>query len=148
MAWWELLLAVVAASLLLVLAYGIGIAVRRRLLARNGGVFELSHRVRDTRPGRGWVIGIGRYSGDTQLEWFRIFSLSPKPKRVWRRVEIAYISSRSPEGIEELVLYPESLIVTCEVHGELIDLAMDQQTLIGFQAWLESRPIRSNWIVF
>ena len=148
MAWWELLLAVVAALLLLVLAYGIGIAVRRRLLARNGGVFELSHRVRDTSPGRGWVIGIGRYAGDAQLEWFRIFSLSPKPKRVWRRTEITYISSRSPEGIEELVLYPENLIVTCDVKGEHIDLAMDQQTLIGFQAWLESRPTRSTWIVF
>ncbi|WP_292650706.1 DUF2550 domain-containing protein [Nocardioides sp.] len=137
-----------ACLLLLVLAYGIGIAVRRRLLERNGGVFELSHRVRDTKPGRGWIIGIGRYSGDAQLEWFRIFSLSPKPKRVWRRVEISYVSSRSPEGIEELVLYPESLIVTCEVKDELIDLSMDQQTLIGFQAWLESRPIRSNWTVF
>ena len=37
-----------------------------------------------TGTGRGWLLGIGRYSGD-QLEWFRIFSLSPRPKRSWPR---------------------------------------------------------------
>ena len=144
---WQWIADAAGVVLLLVLCYAVALVVRRRFIQRNGGTFELSHRARSAPTGRGWVLGVGRYSGES-LEWFRIFSLSPKPKRVWRRVEIVYVSSRSPEGIEELVLYPESLIVTCDVKGEHIDLAMDQQTLIGFQAWLESRPMRSTWTVF
>lgn len=145
MHWWEILLALAALVLLLVLAYGIGLSVRRRrLLGR--GAFELSHRVRDSRPGRGWVLGVGIYT-DEQLEWFRVFSLSPKAKRVWRRVELSYVSSRSPEGVEDLVLYPDQLIVTCEIGGKPIELGMTRTTLIGFQAWLESRSPRTNPVV-
>ena len=62
--------------LLLVLLYGVALIVRRRLLSRHGGTFELSYRVRPDTAGRGWLLGLGRYSGET-LEWFRIFSLSP-----------------------------------------------------------------------
>ena len=41
------------------------LVVRRRVLSRHGGTFELSHRVRpDEEPGRGWLLGLGRYSGD------------------------------------------------------------------------------------
>ena len=69
--------------LVLVLLYGLALVVRRRLLSRHGGTFELSYRVRSEKAGRGWLLGLGRYSGD-DLEWFRIFSLSPRPKRVWR----------------------------------------------------------------
>ena len=78
--WWSTLPVSCCSSLLL---YGAALVVRRRLLARHGGTFELSHRVRADRPGRGWVLGLGRYSGET-LEWFRVFSLSPRPKRTWR----------------------------------------------------------------
>ena len=35
--------------------------------------------MRTEHPGRGWLLGLGRYSGDA-LEWFRIFSLSPRPR--------------------------------------------------------------------
>ncbi|MBO0843296.1 MAG: DUF2550 domain-containing protein [Nocardioides sp.] len=142
MHWWEILLALAALVLLLVLAYGIGLSARRRhLLGR--GAFELSHRVRDTRPGRGWALGVGIYT-DEELEWFRVFSLSPKPRRIWNRVDLSYVSSRSPEGVEELALYPDQLIVTCEIQGTPIDLGMTKTTLIGFQAWLESRRPRTN----
>lgn len=156
--WWEYLLGVAALVLLLVLAYGIGLSVRRRYLERNGGTFELSHRVRDTRPGRGWVLGLGRYVSITdpdsskdardELEWFRVFSLSLKPKRSWNRTEIAYVASRSPEGVEDLVLYPDQRVVTCEVRGHKIELAMSERSLIGFQAWLESRrPQRDHKVL-
>ena len=45
--------------------------------------------VRPARAGRGWLLGLGRYSGET-LEWFRIFSLSPRPKRAWERSVLTY----------------------------------------------------------
>ena len=69
---WEWALDIVGAFLLLALLYGISLIVRRRFLARHGGTFELSYRVRAEHPGRGWLLGIGRYSGQS-LEWFRIF---------------------------------------------------------------------------
>ena len=46
----------------IVLLYGIALIVRRRVLARHGGTFELSHRVRTAKAGRGWVLGLGRYT--------------------------------------------------------------------------------------
>lgn len=141
---WEGLLDAAGVLLFLVVAYGVALMVRRRVLGRNGGVFELSHRVRATRPGRGWLLGIGRYSGDV-LEWFRVFSLSPRPKRTWRRTELSFDSSRAPEGAEEVALYPNHVIVVCRSHGDTVELAMALETLTGFQAWLEARPPGTDW---
>ena len=75
---WQWLLDSAGVLLLFVLLYGVALIVRRRVLSRHGGTFELSYRVRPARAGRGWLLGLGRYSGET-LEWFRIFSLSPGP---------------------------------------------------------------------
>ena len=93
---WEWLLDLDGLALLLALLYGISLIFRRRFLARHGGTFELSYRVRTDHPGRGWLLGIGRYSGQS-LEWFRIFSLSPRPKRVWARDLLEY-SGRRPRA--------------------------------------------------
>ena len=79
MPWWQWLVDAAGVLLLLVLVYGLCLVVRRRWLSRNGGTFEFSVRVRSGRAGRGWVLGLGRYSVD-ELEWFRIFSLSPRPE--------------------------------------------------------------------
>jgi hypothetical protein len=145
MAWWEWLLDVAGLALLVVLLYGACLMVRRRVISRHGGTFELSHRVRATRPGRGWLLGVGRYSGST-LEWFRVFSLSPVPKRTWERTELVYESSRSPEGPETLALYPDHVVVVCrDTRGRMVELAMSAASLIGFQAWLESRDPGTDW---
>jgi len=143
---WEWRLAdLVVLLLLLVVLYGACLMVRRRVIARHGGTFELSHRVRATRPGRGWLLGVGRYSGST-LEWFRVFSLAPVPKRTWERTGLVYVASRPPQGAEELALYPDHLVVECHAaDGTLVELAMGPQSLIGFQAWLESRHPGTDW---
>ena len=109
---WQVVLDAVAAVLVLVLLYGIALVVRRRLLSRNGGTFELSYRVRSRATGRGWLLGIGRYSGD-QLEWFRIFSLWPRPKRSWPRAELAFATQREPEGVEQMSLFGDHVVVIC-----------------------------------
>ncbi|SFB72309.1 Protein of unknown function [Nocardioides terrae] len=141
---WEWVVDAVGVLLILVVCYFVALLVRRRALGRHGGTFELSHRVRATRPGRGWLLGIGRYSGET-LEWFRVFSLSPRPKRRWERVAMAYDSSRGPEGAESMALYPDHVIVACRYGGELVELAMAPASLTGFQAWLESSPPGTDW---
>jgi hypothetical protein len=136
---WQLLLDAAGAVLVLVLLYGLALVVRRRLLSRHGGTFELSYRVRSERAGRGWLLGLGRYSGD-DLEWFRIFSLAPRPKRVWERNALSYVGRRDPEGTERLSLYPEHTVVQVDSAEGDLELAMAPSSLMGFQAWLEAAP--------
>lgn len=136
---WQWLLDIAGVLLGLVLLYGIALVIRRRVLSRHGGTFELSYRVRPEKAGRGWLLGLGRYSGDT-LEWFRIFSLSPRPKRVWPRPELNYGGRREPEGVEQVSLYPDHVVVSCTTPAGGLELAMGESSLTGFQAWLESGP--------
>lgn len=136
---WQWLLDLVGIVLLLVLAYGIALVVRRRFLARKGGTFELSYRARSTKTGRGWLLGMGRYSGE-RLEWFRIFSLALRPKRVWRRGELEYAGRRETHGVEELSLYSDHVVVLCHTGHGPIELAMSPASLMGFQSWLEAMP--------
>jgi hypothetical protein len=132
-------------GVLLVLLYGFLLVVRRRVLSRNGGTFELSHRLRpDDEPGRGWLLGLGRYSGE-ELEWFRIFTLAPRPKRAWNRGRLSYDGVREPVGLERTVLYPDHLVVECATRQGAVELAMSRESLTGFQSWLESRPPGTDW---
>ncbi|WP_432479563.1 DUF2550 domain-containing protein [Nocardioides sp. GXQ0305] len=136
---WQLLLDAAGAVLVLVLLYGLSLVARRRVLARHGGTFELSFRARSERAGRGWLLGLGRYSGDS-LEWFRIFSLSPRPKRVWRRGTLSYTGRREPAGPERMSLYPDHVVVQCRTPDGELELAMSASSLMGLQAWLEAAP--------
>ncbi|MDP3969702.1 MAG: DUF2550 domain-containing protein [Nocardioides sp.] len=136
---WQWLLDIVGVLLLLVVLYGVTLVVRRRLLSRHGGTFELSVRVRTTTAGRGWVLGLGRYYDDT-LQWFRIFSVSPRPRAVYVRTEIDYVGRRTPEGAETYSLYADHVVVECETPSGLLELAMSREALTGFQAWTEAAP--------
>ena len=141
---WEWALDIVGLCLLLALLYGISLIVRRRFLARHGGTFELSYRVRSDHPGRGWLLGIGRYSGQS-LEWFRIFSLSPRPRARWQREELTYDGRREPLGAEQTSLYPDHLVIRCQTARGGVELAMSEASLTGFQSWLESGPPGTDW---
>lgn len=141
---WEWVLDVLGLCLLLTLLYAAALIVRRRVLARHGGTFELSYRHRADRPGRGWLLGLGRYSGDT-LEWFRIFSLSPRPKRVWSRDRLNYAGRRSPVGVEEISLYDGHVVVALTHAGEPLEIAMSEASMTGFSAWLEAGPPGADW---
>lgn len=141
---WQWLLDAAGALLVLVVLYGLGLIVRRRLLSRHGGTFELSYRVRREHAGRGWLLGLGRYSGES-LEWFRYFSLWPGPKRVLQRSEVTYVDSRAPEGAEEMSLYPEHVVISCTTLTDEIELAMSPASLMGFQSWLEAGPPGTDW---
>ena len=136
---WQWLLDVAGVVLVVVLLYGIALIVRRRVLARHGGTFELSHRARTNKSGRGWVLGLGRYTSQS-LEWFRIFSLSPRPKYVWSRADLEYTGRRDPGGVEQLSLYPDHVVIRCTSPDGDVELALSQEALMGFQAWLEASP--------
>jgi hypothetical protein len=119
--------------------------LRRRLIQRPGGTFDCSLRVL-TEPepahgggGRGWVYGVARYSGD-QVEWFRVFSYAPRPRRVLERAAIEVVERRTPQGEEELALLSDAVVLVCEHRGTRLELAMSEDALTGFLAWLEAAP--------
>jgi len=143
---WQVVLDAFAAVLVLVLLYGIALVARRRVLSRNGGTFELSFRARPHKAGRGWLLGIGRYSGDS-LEWFRIFSLAPRPKCSWTRAELSFTGRREPEGVERMSLYGDHVVVVCTSPRGQVELAMSRSSLMGFQSWLEAAPPGTQMLV-
>jgi hypothetical protein len=144
MAAWQWLLDTAAAVLLLFLLYGLCLVVRRRVLSRHGGTFELSLRVRPGQAGRGWVLGLGRYHGE-QLEWFRIFSPWPRPRRSWARWELQITGQREPEGAEAFALYGGHLVVVCKTAAGPVELAMSSSSLTGLSSWLEAAPPGTDW---
>ena len=139
MPWWQWLADIAGVLLLLVLVYGIALVVRRRWISRHGGTFEFSVRVRSARAGRGWVLGVGRYSGG-DLEWFRIFSLNPRPKLRFERSGLEYTGRRDPLGVESYSLYSGHIVVTCRTPTGPLEVAMSPEALTGFLAWLEAAP--------
>ena len=139
MPFWEWLVDTAGLVLLLALVYGLALVVRRRWISRHGGTFEFSVRVRSTRAGRGWVLGVGRYSSDS-LEWFRVFSLALRPKRVFRRSELEYAGRREAGGVEAYSLYSGHIVVLCRTPTGPLEVAMSPDALTGFLAWLESAP--------
>lgn len=141
---WQWLLDIAGVLLLLPVLFGIALIVRRRLISRPGGTFEMSYRARASAPGRGWLLGIGRYRDET-LEWFRIFSLAPRPKQVWQRDDLGYSGRRDVLGAEALSLYDDHVIVVCSTAEGPCEIAMSEASLTGFQSWLESGPPGSDW---
>jgi hypothetical protein len=117
--------------------------LRRRHIQRSGGTFDCSLRWNvpeepDT-SGKGWGYGVARYNGD-RIEWFRVFSYAPRPRRVLERSAIEVAGRRAPEGEEELALLSDAVILACHHRGTRLELAMSEDALTGFLAWLEAAP--------
>ncbi|OEV05715.1 DUF2550 domain-containing protein [Streptomyces oceani] len=131
--------------LLLVLVGLFVFGVRRRLIQRSGGTFDCSLRWNVSEPkagapsGKGWVYGVARYNGD-QLDWFRVFSYAPRPRRTLQRGVIEVVARREPTGDEELALLVDQVVLECALGGVRVELAMGEDALTGFLAWLEAAP--------
>jgi len=131
----EIALALPVVALALLLA----VAVRRRGLQAAGGTVELSLRLKRPGHGRGWVNGVGRFVDD-ELRWYRVFSLSLRPRRVLSRRELQVVRRREPSGAEHLALLEGAVVMECRVGDRPVELAMQPSTVTGFLAWLESGP--------
>jgi hypothetical protein len=136
----------VLATALVVAVLGLFLfGLRRRLIQRAGGTFDCSLRALQNGnavkgdPGRGWVYGVARYSGD-RVEWFRVFSYAPRPRRVLDRDAIEVVERRHPQGEEELALLSDAVVLICMYRGTRLELAMSDDALTGFLAWLEAAP--------
>ncbi len=127
-------LALVVLGGLLLLAWFVG---RRRYLAA-GGSFDLSvNRRRD--PGPGWVLGFAVY-GDTELRWYRTFSLSLRPRYRFTRGSVLIEGRRAPVGSEKHALHAGHLVVDTQNDSGIQQLAMNPSALTGLLSWLESSP--------
>lgn len=136
------------AVLALVLLGLFALGLRRRLIQRSGGTFDCSLRWKAPGPtegapgasaGKGWVYGVSRYNGD-RIEWFRVFSYAPRPRRLLEREAIEVLERRSPQGEEELALLSGAVVLACSHQGTRVELAMSEDALTGFLAWLEAAP--------
>src|SRR5690606_36298670 len=81
---WLWIVDAVAVTLVALLVTAIVLAVRRRLISRGGPTFDLGISARSGVDAGGWILGVGRYRGE-ELEFFRIFSVSPWPKHRFTR---------------------------------------------------------------
>ncbi|MCB0911964.1 MAG: DUF2550 domain-containing protein [Propionibacteriaceae bacterium] len=131
----------VALALVLVLLVPVVfLGVRRRWLSRQGGLFDCSVRLSSKSPGSGWALGVARYSGDN-LEWFRVFSISLRPRLIFPRSQARAGTQRDPDPIESVFLYDEQRVLTLELaDGRSWELAMTSASLTGLLSWLESAP--------
>lgn len=140
---WLLSVLVIVVAVVLVVGLLAGLAGRRRLLTRDGGAFECSVRLRTSTPGAGWVLGLARY-GEDQLEWFRIFSYSVRPRRRFVRGAVRVLDTRPPDPVEAVALYAGQQVLTVEEQagGQTVqtELAMSPDSLTGLLSWLEAAP--------
>src|SRR5690348_2704788 len=139
MALWRWLGDSAGVLLLIALLYGLALIIRRRWLARAGGTFELSVRIRTRLGGAGWVLGVGRYVDDA-LQWYRVFSLWPRPKRTYRRHQIDLRAQRQPGEDESHALYAGHVVIVLETPTGPVELALSPASLTGFKSWMEAAP--------
>ena len=128
----------ILAVLLLVLPL-VSLALRRRWVAREGGTFECSLRLRASAHGAGWALGVARYN-EENLEWFRFFSYSLRPRKSFVRSDLTVLDNREPDAVEAVALYAGQRIVRLETRTETCDLAMSAESLTGLLSWLEAAP--------
>ena len=120
--------------------------LRRRWLTGQGGLFDCAYQV-DSDQGAAWVLGFARYRRE-QLEWFRAFSLSLRPRVVFQRVTTMYVHQRVPQGLEAIALFEGSVIVTLRerVTGTTCALSMASDEALALMSWLESAPPGSHYL--
>lgn len=140
---WALLLVLAVAALL-----AGGLASRRILLGRSGGTVECGLRASEAAA---WRLGLAAYRPD-QLFWFSAFGLRLRPDEAFDRRSLAVLRRR-PAGREETVsIGPGTVVIECqtgragppeagsETGPRTVELAMSEEALTGFLAWLESAP--------
>ena len=140
-----------AAVLVLVFLAAAVLASRRYLLERSGGTVECALRI---PVGSGaWRLGVLSYQHDS-LSWHGALGVLLRPEREFHRRSLSVVSRRPAEPSETVTLGADRIVVEVRVKpaadepaspsGELVELAMTDQALTGFLAWLEASPPGSH----
>jgi hypothetical protein len=140
-------------ALLLVLAVAViaavGLASRRILLGRTGGTVECGLRATEADA---WRLGLAAYEPD-QLHWYSAFGLRLRPNEVFDRRSLSVLGRRPAAETEAVSIGAGTVVVECLAGRDCgdqvapvapvakrrtVELAMSQEALTGFLAWLES----------
>jgi hypothetical protein len=126
-----------AAFLVIIVLCAIGLAIRRMLLDRGGGTVECGLR----RPGGPWRLGVAAYLED-ELRWYDAVGVLLTAEEVLARRTLSVASRREAYPAEVPLLGQGMVVVSCTAGEtpETVELAMAQDALTGFLAWLESAP--------
>jgi len=136
-----------AAFLVLVVLAAIALATRRFLLERGGGTVECGLR----RPaGQGtWRLGVASYQRD-ELYWYDALGVLLRPEHVFHRRSLTVLSRRPSLPSEAATLGPQRVVIEVWTRPALgspdehVELAMTEEALTGFLAWLEASPPGSH----
>jgi hypothetical protein len=143
---------ILAAVLVLIFLAAAALAFRRYLLERSGGTVECALR---TPAGSGsWRLGVLAYAQDT-LEWHGALGILLRPERVFHRRSLTVVAQRPADATETVTLGTDRTVVEIALQppaddpaepakGPRVELAMTDQALTGFLAWLESSPPGSH----
>lgn len=130
-------LEIAAGLALLLVVCALLFTVRRIVLGRRRGSFDCS--VRMVAERRSWTVGVARYGPD-RLDWYRVFSLAPRPSRSWQRSRLEILGRRVPVGGEALAVLPGVSVISCRYDGYELDLAMSAEAYTGLSSWAEAGP--------
>jgi Protein of unknown function (DUF2550) len=124
--------------LLLALACAGGIAARRTLIERGGGSVECGLRHAGERR---WRLGLAAYQPD-ELRWYPVFGLRLRPGEFFARRALTVVSRRPADPVEMTSVGSGTVVVECATGkaAERIELALSEDALTGFLAWLEAAP--------
>jgi hypothetical protein len=120
------------------LACAISIAARRSLIERGGGTVECGlRRVGDRR----WRLGLAAYQPDA-LRWYPLFGLRLRAGEIYARRALSVVARRAAEPAEANSIGTGAVVVECATGTATprIELALSDDALTGFLAWLEAAP--------
>ncbi|WP_426996230.1 DUF2550 domain-containing protein [Pseudarthrobacter sp. N5] len=110
--------------------------VRRFNLRRALGTVDASI----CTAGNSWQMGVCRYQ-DNDLEWFRLLSLSVRPKHKFKRSSLELLGRREPSEAELVNVQPDVVVVELRYEGLDVLLAMKFDAYAGLSSWLEAGPV-------
>ncbi len=135
---WALLLVLAVAALVAIV-----LASRRILLGRSGGTVECGLRA---TPAAAWRLGLAAYQPD-QLYWFSAFGLRLRPDEAFDRRSLTVLGRRPAVPAEVVTIGAGTVVIECLTEPKdtlpaprTVELAMSEEALTGFLAWLESSP--------
>jgi hypothetical protein len=140
-----------AIVLVLILLAAVALAFRRYLLERNGGTVECA--LRCPAGSGAWRLGVLSYQHDS-LRWHGALGVLLRPEYVFYRRGLSVVSRRPADPSENVTLGTDRIVVEVSakpsaddsgpVPDEPVELAMTEQALTGFLAWLEASPPGSH----
>lgn len=124
-------------------AIAVLVAVALVLLVGGSRLRALSHRVgsfpcgarASGNPQGSWTLGIAHYS-EGRIEWWRAWSLSPRPARTWYRDRLEVTGRVLLEQSGQ----PDRYLVRCRYDGAELELNISSGDYTGLASWLEAAP--------